>query len=355
MHRTRNGKRAAGWVAGLACLLGAACTSNDTTAAPPAATGPDQYWSVTLDHHGITLSSTSPYDTIRLTATPRDVNGNPMSGVGTPVFTSADLLHVAVDSTGLVRALGDVSLVPVAVALSNGSVTHADTAWVSVVTLPGPPVMASLSIQVAPGDSAEIDDGDTKPLPATALDAQGDTINGLSVYYTSSRPDIAKVDPTGGFAKGLFPGRATIVATATAYGVTRTDSLPFVVGYPATVLSELAPFRVVGGAPVVTFYGPLTVTPGATVIWYNPAGNPATDIVFDDSLQVDTAYAYCFAPGPPNTICGAGNVPPFATDTSKGIYGFAVRRFLAAGTYRYHSSIFGTTGEVDVVDWRTIK
>jgi hypothetical protein len=51
-------------------------------------------------------------------------------------------------------------------------------------------------------------------------------------------------------------------------------------------------------------------------------------------------------------LCGSGNISAWARDTSdaSGISAIRTRRFPVPGTYTYHSTIFGTTGKIIVVD-----
>lgn len=336
------------------------CRSNDGPVVPTPNTNLHQYWVLTLDHHAVTMSTTAPYDTFRLTATPRDANGTPLAGPIAPTFTSSDIKDVQVDSTGLVHALGTVAEVTVTATLLSGGVTHADTAYIGVTSLANPPVLRSLSIHPVPPDSAEtsIDNGTT--LPFTALDTAGDTLSGLIVYYQSLNVSTATIDPTAGLVTGVYPGRVTFVATATAYGITKADTLPFVIGWPSQAFILITQ-QFVSGKAVLGFGGKRLVSPGATVVWRNASTTTSIDIVFDDSAAVDSSPDWCtpdFQSFP--WLCQSGNVPPFAQspDTTLGLAGYfqgwAIRSFPKPGTYHYHSKIFGTEGEIDVIDWHTL-
>ena len=68
----------------------AACAQDP--AAPALQSDPAKiFWSVTLDQRAITLSTVPPYDTLRITATPRNALGAPIAGAPAVVYTSTDL------------------------------------------------------------------------------------------------------------------------------------------------------------------------------------------------------------------------------------------------------------------------
>jgi hypothetical protein len=98
------------------------------------------------------------------------------------------------------------------------------------------------------------------------------------------------------------------------------------------------------------------IGPGGTVLILNKSGI-VTDMTFDDPTNVMQADLYC---GPPWTFiwpyaCGSGNVEAFAREPGDQFGGTAVRvrSFPVPGTYAFHSTIFGTTGTIVVVDEAT--
>src|SRR5260221_14173929 len=74
---------------GLAASL-ARCSSIEPVApAAPPITDPTQlYMRLTLDDRAVNLSTVPPYDTLQLTATPRDALATPLLNLPTPMFTS---------------------------------------------------------------------------------------------------------------------------------------------------------------------------------------------------------------------------------------------------------------------------
>jgi hypothetical protein len=335
------------------------CNTSDSLVAPQPNTTSTQFWAVTLNDHALTMSTVAPYDTLRLIATSSDVNGNLAQGLAMPIYTSSDIKDVQVDSTGLVHALGSASMVVVTVTVSNGTYSLADTAYVNVTNVAPPSPLASLSIQPVPPDSAEESSDMIRQLPLIALDSAGDTLPGLLAYYHSLDPATATVDPTAGLISGVYPGRVRLTASATVYGVTKSDTVQYVIGWPLQDFIIIVRGILVGSKVVEGFSpGVVRLSPGAWVAWSNPSGNAPIDIVFDDSTTADSALGtfWCspdFAAYP--WLCAAGNIAPFANDSTKLGSGLRVRAFSTVGSHRYHSALYGTTGEIDIVDWHSIQ
>jgi len=339
-----NAKRLLGcWVVAASVV---ACGSPDAAVAPPPSTGLGQYWALSLDHRAVTMSTVAPYDTIRLSATPRDAAGNVITGFPMPTFTTSDVKSLQVDSNGVVHALATGNGILVIASLSRGSLTLADTANVNVTDVASPPTLAVFSIHPDSGDSAETSVNQGRSLPMRALDASGAPIAGLSVYYASSDPGTATIDRSTGFVQGSYPGRVTFIATATAYGITRADTLPFVIGWPifAEVLVSVTD----------SSSAHVTLGTGANVIFANPSTTPVA-VTFDDSTQVDSSPLFCALFGSVYPwVCGSGNITPFARDSTVTFSNLRPRWFPVPGTYRFHSRPSGTTGALVVVDWRTL-
>lgn len=319
-------------------LLG--CGGDDATAPRPTTDGSRLYWALTLDHRAITLSSTAPYDTLRLAATPRNAAGQALPVVGAVTFTSSDLATVRVDPDGLLHAVAPGTGVTVIAVLQEGNVTHQDTAVVNVTANPNPPVLSGLSMHPVPPDSAKRAAGIGAFAfyylwPTRATDENGEPIPDLAMLCTSSDTGVVMVDPTcGGFVLTRRPGHVQLVANATAYGVTKADTLLFTVGQPlqATVWlqSRLG-------------LGEDTVGTGGIVQWQNKTGR-AADVTFDDPTNVMED---------PGCQCGAGNIPPFGSaDPNDMAANVHSRLFPVPGTYRYHSAATGGDGVIVVVDER---
>lgn len=308
------------------------------------------YWALALDHKGITLSNAPPYDTLMITATPRDGKGLPLPALGAVTYRSTDLEHVRVSPDGLLQAVKAGVGVRVIAELATGNVRHADTAIVNVTDDPAPRPMASFSIQLPPSDSARWPMGGVvglvKAIAAHAADADGDSIRGLSVHYASSDTTVATIDPSTGRLEGIRPGHVTFSAAATAYGSSMTDSLPFTITMPVFQLVLITTDTSAGSG---AHFQPseIRITPGGTIMWLNGSRQPV-DVTFDDPADVaERTTLRCFLPGDPG---GAGDIPAFGdtTGTAFSPPNCRSRRFPVPGTYTYRSTLTGATGRVVV-------
>ena len=149
----RRRRRAVAALLGIVGVLG--CGTDYVASAGPA--DPSQLLaSVVLDHHAIVLSTTAPWNTIQLTTTPMSGAGAPLAGLPAATYSLSDSGSVAVSADGTVSALAPASGVLVIASVSAGNSTRKDTAYVTVVDTPTPPVLATFSIQPLPGDSAKM-------------------------------------------------------------------------------------------------------------------------------------------------------------------------------------------------------
>jgi hypothetical protein len=311
------------------------------------------YWALTLDHHAVTLSTVAPYDTIRLTATPRTVNGTALDSLPAPTFTSLDLDRAQVSANGLVRVIKSGKKIPVIATLTVGNLQHADTAFINASVVASPPELATLSIKPDPGDSAKTAANIPRAIAARAVATDGVSITGLSVYYQSLDPHVATVDRASGFLTPVRPGHVKLVATATAYGITKSDTLQYTIGYTlGGSIFIIAQRNAIGQMVSVFWPQHIIVAPGSVVIFQNDTQD-STDVTFEDPASVASADDYCapFASMYP-FMCGSGNIGAFTRDPDDEMGGSAVRvrRFPVPGIYAYRSTIFGTTGIIEVVD-----
>lgn len=331
----------------LPLALAAAACSPEAYAPKPVADPTKIYWSIGLNHRAVTMSTVAPYDTIRLVATPLTIDGQPVKGLPAPTFTSLDLEHVQVGPNGLVRALGSGTEFAVVASLSVGNDTHADTAIINVTDTTPAPIMQAFSIQPPPGDSAKVSaDGGVFIVPV-AYDAAGDSIPNISAYFATSDSTIATI-VAGGDLQPVRPGKVTVYGTATVYGVTKSDSVVYTIGYPLLVQISILPLVNAAGKIVGVFEpSHQQVGPGA-VVYFSNANAPATDVTFDNPANVDRYDnpACNFEP----QACGSGNIPAFAghADSITGPT-VRVRQFPVPGTYNFHSTISGATGSIQVM------
>jgi len=340
--------RVARLVSGCAAVVLIGC-ARDVVAPQPAADPTRLYWSLTLDQHALTLSTVSPYDTVRLTATARNADGGPLSGTSPVTYASSDLQLVQVSTDGLVRAIASGQGVQVIATITVGNLTHADTALVNISTNSAPPVLTTFSIHPVPPDTAVLPMfspagfffygpvfGGQKQLAPQAFDATGAPIGGLLFDFRSSDTTIATIDRQAGSMNGVQPGQVTIVASATAYGVAKVDTVVYTITLPA------AQFVGFGQTGLTVGFSPsgVTIVKGGYVVWYNASRRPV-DIVFDDSVQVAQDSVFC--------QCGAGNVSQFGDTTGFfSLPNVRARWFPVAGMFTYHSSLTRTKGTITV-------
>jgi len=167
--------------------------------------------------------------TVQLTATPKDANGNPLTG-RVVTWQSSDNTIASVNSSGLVTGVGAGGPVTIT-ATSEG---QSGTATVNVTLAP------VASVTVTPS-SANVAITGTVQLTATPKDANGNPLTGRAISWSSSDNTIATVSSSG-LVTGVAAGTVTI--TATSEGKSGTASVT------------------VAGAPVAT----VTVTPASASV-----------------------------------------------------------------------------------------
>src|SRR3989442_540148 len=174
---------------------------------------------------------------VQLTATPKDANGNPLSGRAVS-WTTSNSAVATVSAGGLVTGLvvGSATIT----ATSEG---QSGTAAVTVSTVP------VASVVVSPA-SANMSVGGTTQLSATPKDAAGNVLAGRLVTWTSSSSAIATVS-AGGLVSGAAVGSATITATSEGRSASATitvANLPVA----SVLVSPTAPNMYVGGSVQLT-------------------------------------------------------------------------------------------------------
>jgi uncharacterized protein YjdB len=187
--------------------------------------------------------------TVQLTATPKDANGNPLTGRAIS-WSSSDNTIATVNGSGLVTgvAAGSVTIT----ATSEGKSGTAS------VTVAGAPVA---SVTVTPA-SASVQAGQTQQLTATLKDANGNILTGRTVTWSSNNTSVATVSSSG-LLTAKVAGSATI--TATSEGKSGTSALTVTPVPVASVTVAPASASVAVGATLQ-----LTATPK------DANGNPLT-------------------------------------------------------------------------------
>ncbi len=349
--------------AAAALMLGASGCSGDVAVAPPPATDVGQlYWSLTLDHHAVTISTAAPYDTMKLVATPRNIDGEPLAGLPMATFISGDLERVQVSADGVVQAIAPGKEVKVVATLAEGNLVHADTVLVTVTNSENPPVLDSIGFQLGATDSAKVALPASKLLTVAAWDTGAVAIVGLPVHYVSSDPTTATIRLFAGRAmvQPVRPGPVDIIATTTAYGITKADTLSFIIGQPLS--GNIAIVQQLDASGVMrNVFAPdrILVGTGSDVTWYNETGI-ATDVTFDDPADIVAREFYCrpFYTDKEPALCADGNIEAFGMpavingvpDSLAAYHNKRARHFPVPGTYTFQSVSSGATGVIVVVD-----
>src|SRR2546428_829023 len=222
-------------------VSGAAVGSATITATSEGQSGSATVTVANLPVASVLVSPTAPNayvgGSVQLTATPKDANGNPLSGRAVS-WTTSNSAVATVSAGGLVTGLvvGSATIT----ATSEG---QSGTAAVTVSTVP------VASVVVSPA-SANMSVGGTTQLSATPKDAAGNVLAGRLVTWTSSSSAIATVS-AGGLVSGAAVGSATITATSEGQSASATitvANLPVA----SVLVSPTAPNAYVGGSVQLT-------------------------------------------------------------------------------------------------------
>jgi len=227
--------------------------------------------SITVSNVPVASVSVSPAtaaiqvgQTVQLVATPKDANGNPLSG-RTVTWASSNTSVATVSASGLVT--GNVAGTATITATSEG---QSGTASVTVSNVP----VASVTVTPA---SASVNEGKTVQLTATPKDANGTPLTGRTVTWVSGNTTVATVSSSG-LVTGKVAGTVTI--TATSEGQSGTSAITVVHVPVASVSVAPASASVQAGSAIQ-----LTATPkdangnplsGRTVSWSSSNTSVAT-------------------------------------------------------------------------------
>src|SRR6185437_8810979 len=234
-------------------VTGGAARSPTITATREGKTGTAAITVTLVPVASVTVSPASPTvtagQTVQLTATPKDANGNPLTG-RTITWSSSNTSVATVSSSGLVS--GVVAGSATITATSEG---QSGTAAITVTNV------SVASVTVSPA-TASVVAGQTVQLTATPKDANGTALTGRVVTWSSSNTAVASVNASG-LVTGGAAGSATI--TATSEGKTGTAAITVTSVPVASVTVTPASASVAAGQTVQ-----LTATPK------DANGNPLT-------------------------------------------------------------------------------
>ena len=227
----------------------------------------------------VTVTPTAPTvqvgQTVQLTATPKDANGNPLSG-RVVTWSSNSTAVATVDGNGLVTAVAAG-----AATITATSEGQSGTASVTVSSIP----VASVTVSPSP---ASVQQGATVQLTATPKDANGNPLNGRVVTWSSNNTAVARVNGSG-LVTGVGAGTATI--TATSEGQSGTSDVTVTLAPVASVTVTPSPASVAVGLTVQ-----LTATPkdangnplsGRVITW--STDNPSVATVDGSGLVTGAA------------------------------------------------------------------
>src|SRR5204862_1583514 len=215
--------------------------------------------------------------TVQLTATPRDANGNPVTG-RVITWQASNSAIASVNGSGLVTGVGPGG----PVTLTATSEGQRGTASVTVTLAP------VASVTVSPS-AANIPITGTVQLTATPRDANGNPLTGRAISWSSSNNNIATVNGSG-LVTGVTAGSVTI--TATSEGQSGTASIT-VAGAPVASVTVTPPSASVPAGQTVQLTATLkdangNVLTGRTVTW---ASNNTTVATVNSNGLVTTKVA----------------------------------------------------------------
>ena len=158
--------------------------------------------------------------TAKLSATPRDANGNALSG-RTINWTSSNASIASVDGSGMVTGV-TAGAATITAASEGKSATASISVKPDVAVMP----VASVSVAAAP-DTVEAWNPAT--MQATLRDAASNVLNNRAVRWTTSNTNVATIDSVTGVLTGI--DRGTVTVTATSEGKVGTTTRVVVIKY----------------------------------------------------------------------------------------------------------------------------
>ena len=183
MYVTSRG-RVSIFVFAVLAVLAQVAGCGDGATEPPPQPPPDPPRPTTVTVSPATSQLTALGETVQLTASVRDQNGQAMAGA-TVTWVSSESAVATVDASGLVTAAGNGTAT-----ITASAGTASGTAAVTVMQAPG-------SVVVEPAEATLTVPGDTVRLAARAFDANGSEVADAQFSWESDDPAVATVDSTG--------------------------------------------------------------------------------------------------------------------------------------------------------------
>ena len=232
------------------------------------------------------------HDQLQLSATPRDDQGNPLSGYSVSLSSSNPSV-ASVSATGMVTALAEGTTT-----ITATSDTVSSTATITVTP------QAVDTVDVVPTSTTLLPQQSLQ-ISVTLRDATGATLSGRTITWTTSNSSVATVSSTG-VVTGAEVGTATVTATS---GKKKGNVKVLVSQEPvASVSVSPASVSITKGATAT-----LTATP------MDNLGNPLTGRIVTWASS-NTGAATVSSTG---VVTGAGAGTATITATSEGMNGTA--------------------------------
>ncbi len=351
------------WCSAIGGVLVSLCTPllgcYDYTVIHPTTEPDGLYWELRTDHRAVLLSKTPPYNTLQLTATPYNLNGDPLAldtlRVSPVVWESSDTTAVKVSQTGVISAEKVTTRVNVYATMAVGKLTRRDTIWVGV-TATAPSALDSLVV-FDPTATNIVAAGGTLALAARARLENGALVTGVPVSYRVSNRWLADFKGSLGVLSGIVPLDSVYVsATTTVYGVTRRDSLRIYTGYPQRFFVTVFALDAVVSKARKVEYVPRFIdqgsAPGSMLVWHNASGFPPKNAVGypPGGMLVDIIFdrpEFAEAPMGEPPFNQSGNILQLPYDTT-GSSRVALRKFTQPGEHWYTVEPLGVRGKVTI-------
>jgi hypothetical protein len=205
--------------------------------------------------------------TVQLTATPRDQNGDPVTGL-TVNWSSQDAGVATVSSTGLVTG--------VAAGTSFITATAGAGAGGTTVTVAAGPAGPLDTIVVSPS-APSVAQGSTVQLTATPQDSQGITLTGVTITWASQAPSVATVSATG-LVSGVAPGTSVVTASAQNHTTSVTVTVTPPPGSNTVSVDGSTTFQTMVGWEATAQAGQIECGPAAFAIYKNSLFDQAVDL-----------------------------------------------------------------------------
>ena len=293
-----------------------------------------------------TSASVSVGQTEQLAATPKDANGNPLTG-RTVTWSSGNTAVATVSASGLVTGVSAG-----AATITAASEGQSGSAAITVTSVP----VASVAVSPA---SASVQTGQAVQLTATPKDANGNPLSGRTIVWTSSNTAAASVN-TSGRVTGVAAGSATITATSEGKSGTAaiTVTAPPAPAPVATVAVSPASASVAAGQAVqlsaVTKDSAGTVLTGRTVTWASSNSGIASvsGSGFVTGVTVGAATITATSEGKSGTAAITVTAPPPVTGSCLALPGPTITLSgLSTSPYQNTSLTSGTKIDATAAQW----